>query len=90
MEETGEIVLMRCTLRLFAPQTSNEQNGTCTYKSTFSSVFFLSPELVHLRWLSRNITLLLWKLYETEAHTVSTLKLYSAISACQWPQIASV
>lgn len=34
---------MRCTLRLFAPPTLNEQNGTCTYKSTFSSGFFFSP-----------------------------------------------
>lgn len=30
---------MRRTLRLFALQTLNEQNGTCIYKSTFSRAF---------------------------------------------------
>lgn len=45
---------------------------------------------VHLRCLSRNITLLLWKLYETEALAVSALKLHYAIFACRWPQIACV
>lgn len=33
---------MRRTLRLFAPLTLNERNGTCTYKLTFSSVYFFS------------------------------------------------
>lgn len=48
--------------------------------------FFLPPfhSLAHLRWLSRNITLLLWKPCEIEAHAVNTLKLYYAISAYLW------